>query len=155
MDATGTGPLEHPAAPPRLYTALTREGALAEFRKHFLDAGFAAGSLAPRDLVSIDVRVEPVLDLTDPEVLARLGIDPARLVGDRPADRTVCRRAAWAAVRDGHRGVLAPSAAQPGECTLMLYPESHQGRLVVRNGPGRIPINHGPVPLFSPASVQP
>jgi RES domain-containing protein len=134
---------------PCLYTALTVEGALAEYRKHFVENGFGAapGLLAPRDLVSIDVRVEPVLNLASPQVRAELGIALDHLTGDTAADLAVCRRIAWDAVRTGHRAILAPSAAKKGERTLMLYVESERGRLAVSNGPDRIPINYGLDPL--------
>jgi len=127
------------------------EGALAEYRKHFVDNGFgvAPGLLAPRDLVSVDVRVEPVLNLTSAEVRADLGIALEHLVGDTKADLAACRRTAWEDVRSGHRGILAPSAAKKGERTLMLYVESDRGRLVVSNDPDRISINYGPNPLFT------
>lgn len=133
-----------------LYTALTREGALAEYRKHFLANAFgvAPGLLAPRDLVSIDVGAEPVLDLTRPRVRAAFGISLEQLTGDGRSDLAMCRRVAWDAFRLGHRAILAPSAALEGERTLMLYVESQQGRLTVRNGPDRIPINYGPDPLL-------
>jgi RES domain-containing protein len=133
-----------------LYTALTPAGALAEYRKHFLANAFdvAPGVLAPRDLVSIDVRVEPVLDLTRPRVRAAFGVTLEQLTGDGRADLAACRRVAWNAFRLGHRAILAPSAAQEGEPTLMLYIESQHGRLTARNGPHRIPINHGPSPLL-------
>lgn len=133
-----------------LYTALTPEGALAEYRKHFVENGFGAapGLLAPRDLVSIDVRVEPVLNLTSAAVRERLGVDLARLTGNQAADRAICRRIAWDAVREGYRAILAPSAARRGERTLMLYVESQHGRLTTRNGPDRIPINYSPDPLL-------
>jgi len=133
-----------------LYTALTVEGALAEYRKHFVENGFGIvpGLLAPRDLVSIDVRVEPVLNLTSARVRDELGVELEQLTGDTAADLALCHRVAWDALRCGHRAILAPSAAKKGERTLMLYVESDRGRLTVHNGPDRIPINHGPDPLM-------
>jgi RES domain-containing protein len=132
-----------------LYTALSRDGAIAEYRKHFLWSGLGAGGeIKPRDLVSLIVDVEPVLDLTDSAVLRRLFIaDTTTLTGDTAAHRALCRRIAWDAVRDGYRAIHAPSAALEGARTLMIYPESQFGRILLRNGPDRIPLNYGPNPL--------
>jgi len=132
-----------------LYTALTQDGAIGEYRKHFTWSGLGApGDVKPRDLVSLIVDVEPVLDLTDHALLEQLNVpDPAALVGDTPRHHALCRRIAWNAVRDGFRAIHAPSAAVRGERTLMIYPESQHGRLRLRNGPDRIPLNYGPDPL--------
>ena len=132
-----------------LYTALTREAALGEYHKHFRWSGLGAGgTIKPRDLVSLVVDVEPVLDLTDPEVLQRLNIaNASMLTGDTPSHHALCRRIARDAVRDGYRAIHAPSAAVEGERTLMIYPESQHGRVRVRNGPDRIPLNYGTRPL--------
>lgn len=49
-----------------LYTALSREGAIAEYRKVLGEyVGLAASDDEKRDVVSIHVSVEPVLDLTE------------------------------------------------------------------------------------------
>jgi RES domain-containing protein len=134
-----------------LYTALTVSGALAEFRKHFVQTGLGAapGMLRPRDLVSIEVTVEPVLNLTRASVRQAVGVDAGLLTGDEPHCLSTCRRLALTAVEEGYRAILAPSAAAPGERTLMIYPESHAGRLTLRNGPDRLPINYGSHPLLA------
>ena len=51
-----------------LYTALTIEGARAEYEKHFGAVGTAPDTRARREIVSINVEVGPVLDLMTPEV---------------------------------------------------------------------------------------
>ena len=126
-----------------LYTALTVEGAVAEYRKHFVRAGLPVtpGMLRSRDLVSLHVVVSPVLNLTRREVTDGLGVDPAMLTGDDAECLALCRGIARRAVQQGFRGILAPSAAQPGERTLMIYPESQHGHLTVRNGPDRIALD--------------
>jgi hypothetical protein len=127
-----------------LYTAYSAAGALAEFDKLAREeAGYAT---RPRDLVSIQVDVEPVLDLTDSEVQARYGITERQLGGRGYTD---CHRVVREAVlRDGFRAIRAPSAAGDGMLNLMIYPESHDGRLRYADGPDRLAINHGPAPLW-------
>jgi RES domain-containing protein len=134
-----------------LYTALSRHGAIGEYRKHFDWSGLGApGTIKPRDLVSLLVDVEPVLDLTDPAVLERLEIEnPDVLIGDTARHLAICRRIARNALQDGYRAIQAPSAAAAGEGTLLIYPESEHGRLLLRNGPDRIPLNYGPDPLVA------
>lgn len=126
-----------------LYTSYTADGALAEYEKLArTEAGYAT---RPRDLVSVRVDVEPVLDLTDPEVQARYGITARQM---RSPGYTPCHRVVNEAVlRDGYRAIRAPSAAVDGVVNLMIYPESQHGRLRYSDGPDRLAINHGPAPL--------
>lgn len=66
------------------------------------------------------VRVErlDVLDLTDPDVQAALGISDADLTDD---DLELCQSLSAAARRAGFAGPLAPSAAVTGESTLVVF----------------------------------
>jgi hypothetical protein len=131
-----------------LYTALTKAGAVAEYQKHFADAGIARGGGArPRDLVSIIVDVSPVLNLTDDGVLTDLKLSPAALTGPRRTAYSLCHRVARDAVAERYRAILAPSAALTRERVLLVYPESSHGRLLLRNGPDRLPLNYGMHPL--------
>jgi RES domain-containing protein len=127
-----------------LYTAYTDLGALAEYEKLAREeAGYAS---RPRDLVSIQVDVAPVLDLADPEVRLRYGITAGQLCA---AGYTACHSVVRRAVLvDGYRAIRAPSAAAPGELSLMIYPESQHGRLRYADGPHRRAINHGPAVLL-------
>jgi RES domain-containing protein len=59
-----------------------------------------------------------VLDLTDPEVRERLGVDEDDVVG---ADWAVCQSLADRARDLGIDGVLAPSGALAGEITLVVF----------------------------------
>ena len=47
-----------------LYTSLSREGALAEYTKELRRLGIAASADQPKDLVTLNVGVARVLDLT-------------------------------------------------------------------------------------------
>ncbi len=59
-----------------------------------------------------------MLDLTDPEVRERLGVDEDDVVG---ADWAVCQSLADRARDLGIDGVLAPSGALAGEITLVVF----------------------------------
>jgi RES domain-containing protein len=126
-----------------LYTAYTRDGALGEYDKLAREeVGYAS---RPRDMVSLQVDVEPVLDLADPDLQRAFGITSAELAS--PA-YTACHRVVRHAVlKAGFRAIRAPSAAAPGEMNLMIYPESAEGRLRYQNGTTRLAINYGPTPL--------
>lgn len=124
---------------PCLYTALDPRGAIAEFEKHY--AEYAAP--AERDLVSVDVRVSPVLDLTNATVRTLLAVDQQTLVGDIGRDLAACRTIAKRWVGNGGAAILAPSAALPGAVNLLIYLESTAGITSLNNGPDRVRITHG------------
>jgi RES domain-containing protein len=127
------------------YTAYTEHGALAEYDKLAREPAYGH---QPRDLVSVVIDLEPVLDLTDLRVQARYRITAEQMCGDRPADLVACHRVVRQAIlMDTYRAIRAPSAAAEGEINLMIYPESQHGRLLLANGPARRPINYGPDPL--------
>jgi len=126
-----------------LYTAYTAFGALGEYDK--LAASEVGYASRPRDLVSIRVDVEPVLDLLDAAVRERYAVTTAELMVGR---YTACHRLVRQAVlREGFRAIRAPSAAVPGETNLMIYPESQHGRLRYADGASRVAINYGANPL--------
>ena len=105
-----------------LYTALTRDGAIAEYAKVRGDyVGLAISDDAKRDLVTILVTVTPVLDLTDAATRERYAIDPTTLVGDEEADLETCRSIADLARAEGYRAILSPSAALAGGVNLNIY----------------------------------
>ncbi|HUE97558.1 MAG TPA: RES family NAD+ phosphorylase [Longimicrobiaceae bacterium] len=148
-----------------LYTALTPEGAVAEYRKHHLRRGLQGA----RDLVSLSVRVDHVLDLAglmedvdagrrQVPVPGRLrgrasalrslpDIDPTSLTGDRPADLEHCRQVADWARRMGFLAIRAASAALTGAVTLSIYPENRPGEIQLAVEGKATPLNYGPEPL--------
>lgn len=127
-----------------LYAAVSEECALAEFREMVLLTGSSLGAVGKRDVVSIDVAVEPVLNLSDPTKRSGVGIRLAAIVGDDEADRETCRRIAdWARLRS-FVAILAPSAASAGEQILVIYPDMHPASSIDLDvGPDRLPINYG------------
>lgn len=125
---------------PCLYTSLTPQGAIAEFEKHVRE--YAAPRR--RDLVSLYVKVGPVLNLTSALVRRRVGISLAAIVGDDARDRTACRAIAIQHVLKGpYRAILAPSASLAGAVNLMIYVASTRGIQEIADGPDRITITPG------------
>ena len=123
-----------------LYTSLSREGALAEYRKYLLRSALA-GIPRPRDLVSIEVRrVEPVLDLTLEREQRRLGISLEILTGDEPRDLDACLEVADWVRSQGYQGLLVPSAAAAGEVNLVIYIDGPAANLDFTDGEERIAI---------------
>lgn len=64
------------------------------------------------------VRDLKVLDLTDRSIRARLGVTEEDLIDD---DLALCQAIGEAARAAGFDGILAPSAALPGEMTLAVF----------------------------------
>lgn len=104
-----------------LYTALSEDGALAEAAKYLKRAGVAPKYSPPRDLVSLRVRVDNVLDLTSASVRRKLGVSLASLTGDDDADLETCRSLVDLARQQEHCGILSPSAALAGSTNLNIY----------------------------------
>jgi hypothetical protein len=126
-----------------LYTALTREGAAAEYRKVVgRHAGLAESDDAKRDLASLEVRVTPVLDLTDRAVRRAWGVTLEALTGDSDGSLEACRSIADRARASGLRAILSPSAALRGAANLNVYPEGRADELQLRAGATREPLNY-------------
>ena len=124
-----------------LYTALTRDGVLGELHKAREKRGSIVG---PRDVVSIDIEIEPVLDLRDAGKLkalssaAGVAYRPDRLVADGKAAYAYCRRLSEEARRQGYTGLRVPSAAVSGESNLIVYFDIVAPKqIVIDNGPDR------------------
>jgi RES domain-containing protein len=119
-----------------LYTARTKEGALAELRKLLARLGEYP---KPRDLVSIRVVIDPVVDLTDP-TSSPVSPDAEFLTGDSDQDIEACRELADRMRALGYAGILAPSAAAEGEENLMVYIDGPASALELDEGGDRIPM---------------
>lgn len=126
-----------------LYTALTRPGALAELARARAHYGTALG---PRELVSIDVTLSPVLDLTDRAALRRaaegagVSSDAALLAADGEGPLEHCRRMADWARAEGFTALLVPSAAATGATNLVIYFDVVAPKqLEIDDGPDRDP----------------
>jgi RES domain-containing protein len=111
-----------------VYTSLDIQTAVAEALAHHRYYGFAVERALPRVLVSIQVRLQRVLQLTDRKVSRVLGVTRGRLLGE---DWRACNRGgeealtqaigrlAWDA---GWEGLAVPSAADPSGAYLIVFP---------------------------------
>ncbi len=81
--------------------------------------GMRGELVAPRALLTVDVDVDQLLDLRDPDHLMKVGLDQDALRGPWPP----CVRVARAAHQLGLHGILAPAATELG-LTLALF-EQH------------------------------
>ena len=66
----------------------------------------------------LEVRLNSVLDLTNPDVLQRMGITADLLIG---SDLKVTREIARAARESGYEAMLVPSAADPASKNLVIF----------------------------------
>ena len=119
------------------YGSDQEQAAWAELFRHFLDDGVDPFEVRRRvGRVRVDLMV---LDLTNPAVRAQLGVDEADLVGD---DYHLTRDIAREAEAAGFGGVLAPSAALPGQQTLVVFHDAMGSldpeRSVIRQPPPRL-----------------
>jgi RES domain-containing protein len=123
-----------------LYTALSEEGALGEAAKYLRRAGVAPKFSPPRDLVSLRVRVEPVMDLTVASVRRTLGVSLSTLTGDDEMDLETCRSVADLAKQQQYCAILSPSAALSGSTNLNLYIDGRADRCDLPDASDRIPV---------------
>lgn len=124
-----------------LYTALTRQGAEAEYNKFLSGAGMEPEQDRPRDLVTILVDLRPVLDQTSK---TDAFVDPTALflTGDKPEDWEQCRKLADVSRLEGYSGILVPSAALKGEKNLVIYIDGIARNVDMKAGKTRIPLNY-------------
>ena len=125
-----------------LYTALSPEGAIAEYRKYFAQRGMQDRPQTAHDLVSIEVDVHPVIDLTE----AGNGIvDPAAtfLTGNSPEDFEKCRALADDLRAAGFVAAIVPSAAMPGAKNLVIYIDGPAQQIGIDDGGDRMCMELG------------
>jgi RES domain-containing protein len=105
-------------------------------------AGISPSEAAPRDLVSIEVKVVNVFDLTDPPILKELGINDRDLLDESDESMELCRVVADYARSRRNSAILSPSAAAKGEKNLSIYIDvGPAGDLTLDVGRDRIALN--------------
>lgn len=113
-----------------LYTSLDPKTAALEVARGLRARGidpeqFPAGAWWVYEL---ELKLESVLDLTDPTVLEKSGISAERLTG---SDVNATREIAADARGRGYQALLVPSAAAPGCKNLVIFPDRTPARPVV------------------------
>ena len=103
-----------------LYCSLEPATAAAEIARGRMARGIDPSAVPEGSLSLYDVEVslDAVLDLTNPEILHQLGLSVEALKG---GDLTIPRRLAQEARDTGYQAILAPSAAVPGAKNLVLF----------------------------------
>ncbi|MCA7978121.1 RES domain-containing protein [Burkholderia cepacia] len=94
-----------------VYGADSQATALAEVNHYKVD-------LSTRELVTKDVTLNNVLDLTDPKVRDQLGVKLEDITGD---SYTKTHELGDMAIREGYDGILAPSARNPDGANLISF----------------------------------
>ena len=125
-----------------LYTSLSREGAAAEYAKELGRIGVEASADKPKDLVSLNVTVARVLDLTDARQRDRFGVSLETLIGDVDDDVESCRIVADLARLAGYDAIPSPSAALGGARNLNLHVDGRADHLRLMEGPDRVALNY-------------
>lgn len=122
-----------------LYTAVTQDGARAEYAKSLRRSSAQDLARKTRELVSIDVDLERVADLTD-RATSPVAPNEPFLTSDEPTDLEACRTLADALRAQGYDGILVPSAAAPGEKNLVIYIDGPPERVRLGDAGDRIPL---------------
>jgi len=107
----------------------------------------AGSAMGPRELVSLDIEIEPVCDLTVPgvynELVIRAGLPPHPdfFVDLSIVPHNHCQALAAQAREEGFTALLVPSAAETGEKNLIIYVDVVAPKHVkLENGPDRIAL---------------
>ena len=120
-----------------LYTTLSQEGARAEYKKYLERENSKISKAKPRELVSIKVNINPVLDFTNKKS-SLVPPSSSFLVGDDPDDLEKCRVLADTARDQGYAAIIAPSAALEGEKILVIYIDGVAGNIQLDEGGKRL-----------------
>jgi RES domain-containing protein len=111
-----------------VYTSLDPHTAVDEAFAHFLHYGLPIAKALPRVLVSLEVRVRRVLDLTDARIRRFLTVSERRLLDDPwremqiKGQESLTQALGRLAHEDGWEALLAPSTARKGGVNLILFP---------------------------------
>lgn len=140
--AEGDGRNHRDGREPPLYSSSSKDAAWGELFRHHFEADVSPFEVRRR-LSTLRVTDLPVLDLTDPGVRARLGVTSDDLTDN---DYSICQAITELALRHPGRfgGILQPSAAIPGEQTLVVF----QDRLPSHVRTTKEPVTTPPTRLF-------
>ena len=124
-----------------VYTSLDPHTALDEVLAHFRYYGLPIESAMPRVTVSVLVRLDHVLDLTDVSICSllrvsrkRLILEPWRVKQDSGAE-ALTQALGRVVHGSGFEGMFVPSAARKGGINLIILPDNLRppGRLAIIN----------------------
>lgn len=116
-----------PASFPVLYTSPSPDVLMAEIVRKARKEGFPPEQLLPRRLITYEVELLRVLDLTDPRIQKATGLHLPVFTDD---DIRLCQAIGEAAHYMGFEGVLAPSAATSGDMLAIYLDQLLPGSIV-------------------------
>jgi RES domain-containing protein len=128
-------PLGHGA----VYVALERATAVAELKRRAEKLGRQLKSFAPRALLTLDVALRRVLDLTHVSVRAEWDITLDDLRTE--FDYVRCHEVAEVARRDGYEAIRFPSATGEGVSLAVYYDQLHTGSFLVVRESGALDLD--------------
>lgn len=120
------GRFNPPHSFPVIYLCTTRPCVVAELTRQVERQGFSIDGFLPRELYRLTASLTRVLDLTDAEVLAALGLVADDLVRD---DRSITHEIGEAAHEHDFQAILSPSATGVDD-VIAVMPENLAGALL-------------------------
>lgn len=120
-----------------LYVALSPATARAELERQAQRLGIAVSRLAPRVMLSLDVTLQRVLDLTVSGVREEHGVTTDDLSSD---DYSACQRLARDARVAGYDAILYPSATGAGVNLAIFFDALNPGSTVQVSEIGILPL---------------
>jgi RES domain-containing protein len=117
----------NPAEVPAIYTSLSRDGVIAE-----ADYQIHMEPLRPRvkrTVYQLFVSLSSVLDISQPGMLAAVGLAPRHLA---ELDHSNCQTVGGAVEYLEHDGLLVPSARLEGAAHLVIYPNRQSENYEIR-----------------------
>ncbi|MEO9225905.1 MAG: RES family NAD+ phosphorylase [Gemmatimonadaceae bacterium] len=115
-----------------LYVSLDPGTAIAELKRRADRLRRPLASFAPRALLTLDVVLRQVLDLTNESVREAWDITTGDL--ETESDYTKCHEIALIARRDGYEAIRFPSATGNGVNLVIFYDRRHTGSYVELTG---------------------
>jgi RES domain-containing protein len=120
------GRFNPPGSFPVLYICQTRPCAVAELERLGIRQAIDVDGLLPRALYRYEISLDAILNLTNNEVRARIGIGIDVLTGP---DRTACQELGSAAHALGAQGISSLSATGVGDVLAVFIQHVGIGRL--------------------------
>lgn len=120
------GRFNPPGSFPVLYICRSRPCAAAELKRLGERQAIGVEGLLPRRLYRYEIAIDRILDLTDGEVRAQVGLGLEVLIGP---DWTACQGLGVAAHALGVKGVNSPSATGVGDVLAVFVQHLGLGRL--------------------------
>ncbi len=122
LGALKNGARYNPRGAAALYASFSRACALAEFTRYIPDER----RMSAASMLSIDVRLNRALDLTDDAILRLLRTSKDELCSSRfPGDQHPASLLGFHAAKAGIDGLIVWSAVHDEEKNLVVFPDSH------------------------------